>query len=52
MNRIMELKFKNALMEYPRYSSRALTNIPVNFTSKNMTQKGIILNISVTGIFY
>jgi uncharacterized protein (TIGR02266 family) len=51
MNRKMEIKFDNTIMEYPRYSSRALTNIPVNFTSDNKTQKGIILNISVTGIF-
>ena len=47
----MEMKFDNTVMEYPRYSSRALTNIPVNFTSDNKTQKGTILNISVTGIF-
>lgn len=47
----MEIKFDNAIMEYPRYSSRALTNMPVNFTSDEKTQKGTILNISVTGIF-
>lgn len=47
----MEIKFDNSIMEYPRYSSRALTNMPVDFTSDEKTQKGTILNISVTGIF-
>ena len=47
----MEMKFNNTIMEYPKYSSRALTNIPVDFTSDERTQKGTILNISVTGIF-
>ncbi len=47
----MKINFDNAIMEYPRYSPRALTNMPVNFTSDNKTQKGFILNISVTGIY-
>jgi uncharacterized protein (TIGR02266 family) len=48
---MMERNISSIITEYPRYSPRALANIPINFTFQDKIQKGTILNISVTGIF-